>query len=41
MDGLHRGCLVAASTAFVVALIVFWYLPERETATDGEFVFER
>ncbi|MEO9181808.1 MAG: hypothetical protein ABI298_09185, partial [Acidimicrobiales bacterium] len=27
MNGLHRGCLVAAATAFVVAIIVFSYLP--------------
>ena len=41
MDGFHRGCLVAAATAMVVAVIVFWYLPDRQPTPNEEFVFER
>jgi hypothetical protein len=41
MDGFHRGCLVAAATAMVVAVIVFWYLPDRQSTPNEEFVFER
>jgi hypothetical protein len=41
MNGFHRGCLVAAATAVVVAVIVFYYLPNVESATNSELVFER
>ena len=34
MEGLHRGCIVAAATAIVVAVIVFWYLPEHQSAAQ-------
>jgi EmrB/QacA subfamily drug resistance transporter len=41
MDGFHRGCLVAAGMAVVVAVVVFCYLPSRFSATDSQLVFER
>ena len=41
MDGLHRGCLVAAATAFVVAIIVFTYLPAHARRGAHEFVSSR
>ena len=34
MDGFHHGCVVAAATAIVVAVVTFFYLP-RQTATPG------
>jgi DHA2 family multidrug resistance protein-like MFS transporter len=34
MDGFHHGCVVAAVTAIVVAVVTFFYLP-RQTATPG------
>ena len=40
MDGFHRGCLVAAATAVVVAVVVFCYLPARNPSSDAELVFE-
>jgi DHA2 family multidrug resistance protein-like MFS transporter len=40
MNGFHRGCLVAAATAAVVAVIVFWYLPDGRTSSESELVFE-
>jgi DHA2 family multidrug resistance protein-like MFS transporter len=40
MDGFHRGCLVAAGTAVVVAVIVFCYLPARQTSSKSELVLE-
>jgi EmrB/QacA subfamily drug resistance transporter len=40
MDGLHRGCLVAAGTAVVVAVIVFCYLPAGQTSSKSELVLE-
>lgn len=40
MDGFHRGCLVAAITAIVVAVIVFRYLPDRQSTPNEEYVFE-
>jgi len=40
MEGLHRGCLVAAATALVVAVIVFCYLPTAETTPKSELVLE-
>ncbi len=40
MDGFHRGCLVAAGTAVVVAVVVFCYLPARNSVTDVELVLE-
>ncbi len=40
MSGFHRGCLVAAVIAVVVALIVFYYLPAGESSPKSEFVFE-
>jgi hypothetical protein len=41
MDGFHRGCLVGAATAAVVAIIVFCYLPAAKSTTNSELVFER
>jgi hypothetical protein len=41
MIGLHRGCLVAAGTAVVVAMIVFCYLPAAKVSPEPELVFER
>jgi EmrB/QacA subfamily drug resistance transporter len=41
MDGFHRGCLVAAAMAVVVAVIVFCYLPTAETTSKSEFALER
>lgn len=41
MDGFHRGCLVAATTAIVVSVIVFCYLPAHQSAPNEEYVFER
>ena len=40
MDGFHRGCLVAAGTAVVVAVIVFCYLPAGQTSSKSELVLE-
>jgi len=40
MDGFHRGCLVAAGTAVVVAVIVFHYLPAGQSSSKSELVFE-
>jgi hypothetical protein len=40
MDGFHRGCLVAAGTAVVVAVIVFYYLPDGQTSSKSELVLE-
>jgi hypothetical protein len=40
MNGFHRGCLVAAGTAVVVAVVVFCYLPSRESVSESELVFE-
>jgi hypothetical protein len=40
MNGFHRGCLVAAGTAAVVAVVVFCYLPARNSVTESELVFE-
>ena len=40
MDGFHRGCLVAAATAVVVAVIVFCYLPAGRSSSKSEMVFE-
>ena len=40
MDGFHRGCLVAATTAAVVALIVFSYLPAHQSVPNEEYAFE-
>jgi hypothetical protein len=40
MDGFHRGCLVAAATAVVVAIVVFCYLPAADLAPEPELVFE-
>ncbi len=40
MDGFHRGCLVAAGTAVVVAVIVFYYLPAGQTSSKSELVLE-
>jgi hypothetical protein len=40
MDGFHRGCLVAAATAVVVAVIVFCYLPAGKSSPDSELVLE-
>ena len=34
MDGFHQGCVVAAVTALVVAVVTFFYLP-RQSATPG------
>jgi hypothetical protein len=41
MNGFHRGCLVAAGTAVVVAVVVFCYLPARNAMAETELVFER
>ena len=41
MNGFHRGCLVAAGTAVVVAVVVFCYLPARNAVAEAELVFER
>jgi hypothetical protein len=40
MNGFHRGCLVAAATAAVVAVIVFWYLPAGKMTPETESVCE-
>jgi DHA2 family multidrug resistance protein-like MFS transporter len=40
MDGFHRGCLVAAVSAVVVAFIVFHFLPTTPAASKPEMVFE-
>jgi hypothetical protein len=40
MDGFHRGCQVAAGTAVVVAVIVFYYLPAGTSSAKSELVFE-
>jgi EmrB/QacA subfamily drug resistance transporter len=40
MDGFHRGCLVAAGTAVVVAVIVFCYLPAGQTSSKSELALE-
>ena len=37
MAGFHRGCVVAAATSIVVAVIAFFYLP-RQSATPGHGV---
>ena len=41
MDGFHRGCLVAAITALVVAIVVFCYLPAGNTSPESELVLEQ
>ncbi len=41
MTGLHRGCLVAAATAFVVAIVVFIYLPAHARHGAHELVSSR
>ena len=38
MDGLHRGCLVAAATACAVAVVVFFYLPAGRPGTSTELI---
>lgn len=38
MNGLHRGCLVAAGTAMVVAIVVFIYLPAHSRRGAHELV---
>ena len=40
MNGLHRGCLVAAGTAIAIALVVYFYLPAGRTPAVAELVFE-
>jgi hypothetical protein len=40
MEGFHRGCLVAAVTAVVVAIVVFCYLPAGNTSPESELVLE-
>jgi hypothetical protein len=40
MEGLHRGCLVAAATALAVAFIVFFHLPAGRPQPVAEVVFE-
>ncbi len=40
MSGFHRGCLVSAAIAVVVAIIVFHYLPSAESTPHTELVFE-
>jgi hypothetical protein len=40
MDGFHRGCLVAAGSAAVVAVIVFCYLPAGQSSSDSELAYE-
>jgi hypothetical protein len=40
MNGFHRGCLVAAAIAVVVAFVVFHYLPNTPTTSKSEMVFE-
>jgi hypothetical protein len=40
MEGLHRGCLVAAATALAVALVVFFHLPAGRPQPVAELVFE-
>jgi hypothetical protein len=40
MDGFHRGCLVAAATSVVVAIVVFCYLPATQMASEPELAFE-
>jgi EmrB/QacA subfamily drug resistance transporter len=41
MEGFHRGCLVAAITAVVVAVIVYWHLPTAQTPSKSELVFKQ
>ena len=38
MDGFHRGSMVAAGTAVVVAVVVFCYLPSRDSTAESELV---
>ena len=40
MDGFHRGSMVAAGTALIVAVVVFCYLPSRDSAAESELVYE-
>ena len=40
MDGFHRGSMVAAGTAAVVAVVVFCYLPSRDSTEESELVYE-
>jgi EmrB/QacA subfamily drug resistance transporter len=40
MNGFHRGCLVGALTAVVVAVVVFCYLPAAQSTSNSELVFE-
>ncbi len=40
MEGLHRGCLVAAATALAVAFIVFFHLPAGRPQPVAELVLE-
>ena len=40
MDGLHRGCLVAGSTASAVALIVYCYLPAAQPIVTEQLIIE-
>jgi len=41
MNGFHRGCLVAAACAVVVAIVVFHYLPTTSSTSNPEMVFEQ
>jgi DHA2 family multidrug resistance protein-like MFS transporter len=41
MNGLHRGCLVAAATAIAVALVVFFHLPAGRPRPTSELILER
>ena len=40
MEGLHRGCLVAAATAVAVALVVFFHLPAARRPSPAELDYE-
>jgi DHA2 family multidrug resistance protein-like MFS transporter len=41
MNGLHRGCLVAAAVAVAVGAVVFFHLPSRSPRSSTEVIFER
>jgi MFS transporter, DHA2 family, multidrug resistance protein len=38
MQGLHRGCFVAAGAAIIAAVFVFTYLPSRDQQVDEVFI---
>ena len=40
MNGLHRGCLVAAAVAVAVALVVFFHLPAGRPRLASELILE-